>query len=245
MTPGLLGALGAGMLSFLAPCVLPLVIPYLGFLGGVTLRALPGGGHAAAVPDRGRVLLAAACFVLGFAAVFTLMGATATALSSLFGAWQDQLAMLAGAVLVLFGLHLSGLLRIGLLDRDTRFQTRDRPVGPGGAFVVGLAFAFGWTPCVGPVLAGILTLAAAEQSVAQGALLLFAYALGIGIPFLLAAAFVTPFLGFVARFRRHLRWVELASAALLVAAGLLLITGRFHEIGFWMLETWPALGRLG
>lgn len=245
MAPGLLGALGAGMLSFLAPCVLPLVIPYLGFLGGVTLRAAPGGGHEAVVPSRRRVMLAAGAFVLGFATVFTLMGATATALSALLGAWQEQLAVLAGAVLVLFGLHLGGVLRLGLLDREARLQTRARPVGPGGAFVVGLAFAFGWTPCVGPVLAGILTLAAAERSVAQGAALLFAYALGIGIPFLLAAAFVTPFLGFLARARRWLRAVELASAALLVAAGVLLMLGRLQEIGAWMLDTWPGLGRLG
>ncbi len=244
MTPGLLGALLAGMLSFLAPCVLPLVIPYLGFLGGVSLRATAEGPQAV-VPSRPRVMLAALAFVLGFASVFTLMGATASALSALFGEWQDQLAMLAGAVLVLFGLHLAGLLRLGLLNREVRFQPQRKPVGPGGAFVVGLAFAFGWTPCVGPVLAAILTLAAAEPSLAQGALLLFAYALGIGIPFLLAAAFVTPFLGFLARFRRWLRLVELVSAALLVATGLLLMAGRFQDIGAWLLETFPALGRLG
>ncbi len=245
MAPGYAGAVLAGMLSFLAPCVLPLVIPYLGFLGGVTLRAMPEGGHEAVVPDRRRVMLAAFAFVLGFAAVFTLMGATASALSTLFAEHFETLTLIAGAVLVLFGLHLGGILNIGLLNREARFRPQAKPVGPLGAFVVGLAFAFGWTPCVGPVLAAILTLAATEQSVARGAALLFAYALGIGIPFLLAAGFVTPFLGFAARFRRHLRVVELISAGLLILTGVLLMTGHFQDIGAWMLETWPALGRLG
>jgi cytochrome c-type biogenesis protein len=244
MQVGHAGAVLAGMLSFLSPCVLPLVIPYLGFLGGVTLRAAPGGAVAEA-PDRTRVLLAALFFVLGFATVFTLLGATASALSQIFAEYLDTLVVIAGVVLILFGLHVAGLLRIGVLNYEKRFQAKEKPVLPLGAYVVGLAFAFGWTPCVGPVLAGILTIAAASDGVAEGALLLFAYALGIGIPFLLAAAFVTPFLRFVGRFRRHYRAVELAAGGLLVLTGVLVLTGSFQEIGAWMLDRWPGLGRFG
>lgn len=244
MEAGYAGAVLAGALSFLSPCVLPLIIPYLGFLGGVTLRAAPGGA-VAEVPDRGRVLMAALSFVLGFATVFTLLGATASALSQLLAEHLDALAVVAGIVLILFGLHFAGLLRIGFLNYEKRFHLRERPVSLLGAYVVGLAFAFGWTPCVGPVLAGILTLAAASDGVAQGAALLFAYALGIGVPFLLAAAFITPFLRFVARFRRHFRVVEIAVGGLLILAGVLVLTGSFQEVGAWILDRWPELGRFG
>ena len=137
------------------------------------------------------------------------------------------------------------MLRIGFLNYEKRFQLQERPVGPLGAYVVGLAFAFGWTPCVGPVLAGVLTLAASGDSIVQGALLLLAYALGIGVPFLLAAAFVTPFLRFVSRFRRHYRAVELAVGGLLVVTGVMVLTGTFQEIGGWMLDRWPGFGQFG
>jgi cytochrome c-type biogenesis protein len=244
MQIGYAGAVLAGMLSFLSPCVLPLVVPYLGFLGGVTLRAAPGGA-VAQVPDRARVLLAALSFVLGFATVFTVMGATASALSQLLADHMDSLALLAGGVLILFGLHVAGVLRLGPLNYEKRFHRAEKPVSVLGAYVVGLAFAFGWTPCVGPVLAGILTVAATRDGVAEGALLLSAYALGIGIPFLAAAAFVTPFLRFVARFRRHYQVVEWLAGGLLVVTGALVLLGSFQEIGAWMLDRWPGLGRLG
>lgn len=244
MDVGFAAALLAGTLSFLSPCVLPLVIPYLGFLGGVTVRAANGVAVAEA-PDRRRVLTAAGFFVLGFATVFTLLGATASWMSQLLAAHVDALAMVAGVALILFGLHFAGVLRIGLLNREKRVQVTHRPVTPLGAYTVGLAFAFGWTPCVGPVLAGVLTVAAAGDSVGRGAALLFAYALGIGIPFLLAAAFVTPFLRFVGRFRRHYRAVELVVGALLVITGIMVLTGTFQEIGGWMLDRWPDFGRFG
>jgi cytochrome c-type biogenesis protein len=244
MEVGHAAAVLGGALSFLSPCVLPLIIPYLGFLGGVTLRAAPGG-VVAEVPARGRVLLAALFFVLGFATVFTALGATASAVSQLLQEHLETAALVAGAVLVLFGLHVMGVLRLGLLNREARFQTAARPVSPAGAYVVGLAFAFGWTPCVGPILAGILTIAASRGGALEGATLLFAYAMGIGIPFLLAAAFATPFLGFVQRFRPHFRKVEIALGLLLIATGLLVMTGGFQEIGAWMIERWPELGRFG
>jgi len=241
---GYLAALTGGTLSFLSPCVLPLIIPYLGFLGGVTLRAAPGG-PVAEVPDRMRVIAAALFFVLGFATVFTALGATASAVSQLLQDHLETAAIIAGAVLIAFGLHFAGVLRLSFLNYEKRFTTNERPVSPFGAYVVGLAFAFGWTPCVGPILAGILTIAASRGSTMEGASLLFVYALGIGIPFLLAAAFVTPFLRFVQRFRRHFRKVEIAVGALLVATGVMVMTGTFQEIGAWMLERWPELGRFG
>lgn len=244
MDVGYLAALTGGALSFLSPCVLPLIIPYLGFLGGVTLRAAPGG-PVAEVPDRMRVIAAALFFVLGFATVFTALGATASAVSQLLQDHLETAAIIAGAVLIAFGLHFAGVLRLSFLNYEKRFTTNERPVSPFGAYVVGLAFAFGWTPCVGPILAGILTIAASRGSTMEGASLLFVYALGIGIPFLLAAAFVTPFLRFVQRFRRHFRKVEIAVGALLVATGVMVMTGTFQEIGAWMLERWPELGRFG
>lgn len=244
MEVGYGAALLAGALSFLSPCVLPLVIPYLGFLGGVTLRAAPGGA-VAEVPNRGRVMVAAGFFVLGFATVFTLLGATASWLSQLLAEYMDALAVLAGIVLIAFGLHFAGVLRIDVLNYEKRFHPRERPVSPLGAYVVGLAFAFGWTPCIGPVLAGVLTLAAGRDSILEGAMLLFIYALGIGVPFLLAAASVAPFLRFIGRFRGYFRAVEIIVGGLLILTGVMVMTGTFQEIGGWMLDRWPDLGRFG
>lgn len=244
MEVGYAAALAGGALSFLSPCVLPLIIPYLGFLGGVTLRAAPGG-PVAETPDRLRVLTAALFFVLGFATVFTALGATASAVSQLLQDHLETAALVAGAVLIAFGLHFAGVLRLSFLNFEKRFTTTERPVSPFGAYIVGLAFAFGWTPCVGPILAGILTIAASRGSAIEGASLLFVYAMGIGVPFLLAAAFVTPFLRFVQRFRKHFRKVEIAVGVLLVGTGVMVMTGTFQEIGAWMLERWPDLGRFG
>jgi cytochrome c-type biogenesis protein len=244
MEVGYAAALAGGALSFLSPCVLPLIIPYLGFLGGVTLRAAPGGPVTEA-PDRLRVILAALFFVLGFATVFTALGATASAVSQLLQDHLETAALVAGAVLIAFGLHFAGVLRLSFLNYEKRFTPTERPVSPLGAYVVGLAFAFGWTPCVGPILAGILTIAASRGSAIEGASLLFVYAMGIGVPFLLAAAFVMPFLRFVQRFRKHFRKVEIAVGVLLVGTGVMVMTGTFQEIGAWMLERWPELGRFG
>ena len=244
MEVGHAAAVLGGALSFLSPCVLPLIIPYLGFLGGVTLRAAPGG-VVAEVPARGRVLLAALFFVLGFATVFTALGATASAVSQLLQAHLETAALVAGAVLVLFGLHVMGVLRLGLLNREARFQTAARPLSPAGAYVVGLAFAFGWTPCIGPVLGAILSLAAQEGSVERGMLLMGFYAVGLGVPFLLVALFLRQAVGLLAGMRRHMRNVERAMGALLVAVGLMMLTGAFTDLSFWLLETFPALGLIG
>ncbi|NNG05640.1 MAG: cytochrome c biogenesis protein CcdA [Inquilinus sp.] len=238
------GALLAGTLSFLSPCVLPLVPPYLCFLGGVSLDQLTGEEAADRLLGR-RVFLASAAFVLGFMTVFVALGATVTALGRFVADYIDVFGMVAGAVIIVMGLHFIGLFRIPFLYREARFHVEARPAGLVGAYVVGLAFAFGWTPCVGPVLATILFVAAAEDTVARGFGLLAAYALGIGIPFMAAALAVGPFLRVFGRFRRHMRTVERVMGGLLVGTGILFLTGTMSELGFWLLEAFPVLGTIG
>jgi len=238
------GAFVAGMLSFLSPCILPLVPPYLCFLGGVSLKQLEDG----AAVDRAaslRVVLSSVVFVLGFATVFIAFGATASAVGQVVADHIDLFATVAGAVIIVLGLHFLGLFRIGLLYREARFHVERKPAGIIGAYVIGLAFAFGWTPCVGPVLAAILMVAASDESAVHGATLLAAYAAGIGVPFIVAALFAPVFLKFMARFRRHIVWVERTLGALLVGTGILFLTGGINEIGNWLLETFPALSRVG
>ena len=249
MDVGYLGAFGAGILSFLSPCILPLVPPYLAFLGGVTLTAAEGIQAQDPGDEAGRkawgVFFAALAFVFGFTVVFTIMGATASSLGQMLSNHLDTLAIVAGVVIIVFGLHFLGVFRVNLFYREARFQTATRPAGLLGAFVVGLAFAFGWTPCVGPVLASILFVAGSQGSAIEGASLLTTYALGIGIPFLAAALAAKPFMRFMQRFRRHIPKVEKAMGGLLVVTGLLFVTGMFNELGWWLLETFPSLGRVG
>lgn len=238
------GAFGAGLLSFLSPCVLPLVPPYLCFLGGVTLDQVTD----AEAPDPAimrRVFLSALVFVLGFSTVFVSLGATASAIGQLVADYLDVLAKIAGAVIAVLGLHFMGILKIPLLYREARFQTESKPASLIGAYIVGLAFAFGWTPCVGPILAAILFVAGSDDSVMYGTTLLGTYSAGLGVPFLLAAFAVRPFLGFMQRFRRHMQTVERVIGGLLVVTGILFLTGRFSEIAYWLLETFPALGTVG
>jgi len=236
------GALLAGLLSFLSPCVLPLVPPYLCYLAGISFEQLSGGTETV---DRRQIIAKAILFVLGFSTVFVALGATASTIGSAVSEYFGILAVLAGIVLILMGVHFMGIFRIGLLFREARFHTGGTRAGWLGAYLVGLAFAFGWTPCVGPVLAGILFMAGAEDSMSRGAFLLAAYAAGIGIPFLLAAIFSSAFLGFMARFRKNLGMVEKVMGGLLIVTGILIMTGSMNEIGFWMQEMFPALGRAG
>lgn len=232
------GAAAAGALSFLSPCVLPLIPAYLCFLGGVGLEEVKEGAGRRVVP-------AALAFVLGFSTVFVAMGATASALNRLITDNLSWLSLAAGTVIIVFGLHYMGVIRIGFLNYDRRVQVDARPTGLLGAFVLGLAFAFGWTPCVGPILATILMIAAGKDSVGEGVVLLSAYAAGLGVPFLVAALAANPFMAFLVRFRRHMRIVEIAIGGLLVTTGLLIMLGRVNEIGQWLMETVPALGRVG
>ncbi len=234
----------AGLLSFLSPCVLPLVPPYLCYLGGMTVEQLTGE-QVASPRVAGRVFAAALAFVLGFSTVFIAFGATATALGQAVAEYLDVLAKIAGAVVIVLGLHFLGVFRIGLLFREARFHVERRPAGLIGAYVVGLAFAFGWTPCVGPVLAAILFFAASEQTIWHGTLLLAAYALGLGIPFLAASLAARPFMAFMQRFRRGVQIVERGLGVALVGTGILFITGSMNEIAFWLLETFPRLGQFG
>jgi cytochrome c-type biogenesis protein len=232
----------AGLLSFLSPCVLPLVPPYLCFIAGTTMEELVGGERPARA--RRQVFLASCLFVLGFATVFVALGATASTIGRLVARELPLLAQLAGIVIIVMGLHFLGLFRIPLLYSEKRVQA-GKPASLAGAYVLGLAFALGWTPCIGTVLAAVLTVAASEATVLKGAGLLGLYALGLGIPFLLAALFMPAFLGFLAASRPHMRRIEQAMGALLVLTGIGFLFGWLQTASFWLLEQFPALGSLG
>ena len=238
------GALIAGFISFLSPCVLPLVPPYLCFLGGTTMEEL-AGEETVAEGAHTRVVLAALFFVLGFTTVFIALGATATVLGQLVAENLSVLAKIAGVVIIILGLHFLGIFRIPLLDREARYHAEARPAGLFGAYLIGLAFAFGWTPCIGPVLAAILFIAASEETIWKGIGLLAVYSLGLGIPFVAAALAVRPFMGFLQRFRRHLGAVERVMGGLLVVTGILFLTGSMSTIAYWMLELFPGLTTIG
>src|SRR3990170_408376 len=220
----LVAAFAGGVLSFISPCVLPLVPGYLSFISGVTLEEWRGEG-ARPASSRLRVFVASLAFVLGFSVVFVSLGASASVVGQWVGENLRLLGKVGGAIIVLFGLHTMGLLKIKWLYQEKRVQTQSKPAGPMGAFLVGLAFAFGWTPCIGPILAAILAIAGTEDSVAHGALLLAAYSAGLGIPFLLAAFAMKPAVALLKRMRSHFAMVEKAMAVLLVLTGIAFLTG--------------------
>jgi len=240
----LLAALTAGLISFLSPCVLPLVPPYLGFLAGASIEELTGRDAESRV-GRARVVGVALAFVLGFSTVFVTLGATASVIGQLLIRWSYELSLVAGVVIIVMGLHFLGVFRIALLYREARFQAAGAKAGPFGAYAMGLAFAFGWTPCIGPILSGILAVAGARDTVGEGAILLAIYSAGLGIPFVAAALFAGPFVAFLKRFRTHFDKVEKVMGGVLVVTGLLFLTGGMQRISFWLLETFPALSRLG
>lgn len=236
-------ALLAGLLSFVSPCVLPIVPPYLAYLAGISFEELRVRSDQSA--QARRIVIAAVSFVLGFSTVFIALGATASVIGRTIAQYFDVLAMIAGALIILMGLHFLGVFRIALFYREARVQIARKPAGPVGAYVMGLAFAFGWTPCVGPVLATILFMAGADGTVLRGATLLAVYSLGIGVPFVLAALFASRFLTWAAGFRKHLDKVEKAMGALLVVTGLLFMTGRMQSISYWLLDTFPVFSQIG
>ncbi|MEZ5853481.1 MAG: cytochrome c biogenesis protein CcdA [Hyphomicrobiaceae bacterium] len=230
----------AGLVSFLSPCVLPLVPPYLGYLGGMTLEQMSDEAGIDNAAWR-RVVLASVCFVLGFSTVFIGLGAGASAFGQLIQTYKAELAMLAGLVIMLFGLHFLGLLRISLLYQEARYHAEMKGVSYVGAYLIGLAFAFGWTPCIGPILATVLTVAANEASLTTGIKLLAAYSLGLGIPFILAAVAIGPFMSFMKRFRRHMGKVEQVMGAVLLLTGLLFAGEALGWIKNALLAVAPAL----
>src|SRR6266704_2267560 len=226
-------ALIAGLVSFLSPCVLPLVPPYLIYLTGATIEHVANDETVSSL--KRAVTISAAMFVLGFSTVFVALGASASLIGGLIHAWSAELAVVAGIVIIVMGLHFLGLTRIGFLMREGRLPI-SKPVGLWGAYVMGLAFAFGWTPCIGPILAVILAIAASEATVTKGALLLLVYSLGLGIPFLAAAFMIEPFAAFLARFRSYLPVVEKVMGCLLVLTGVAFLTGFVSEASYWLLE---------
>jgi cytochrome c-type biogenesis protein len=247
-----LAAFVAGLLSFISPCVLPLIPGYVSFVSGVTIDEmtgtgpLPGAGGGAAVAvlsptvSRRRVLLTACAFVLGFSFVFISLGATATALGQFLFDRLSILGKVAGVLIVIFGLHTMGLLRIGWLYSERRVQVQRKPAGLIGAFFVGLSFAFGWTPCIGPILSGILAIAAGQDTVGQGIQLLAIYSAGLGVPFLLTALAMNQFFAAFAKIRRHYRTIEIVSGAMLVVIGVLIFTDRFTIIARWLTPYLPT-----
>jgi cytochrome c-type biogenesis protein len=239
----LVTAFAAGLLSVLSPCVLPLLPAYLSLVSGLSVEELRNQGSEGEV--RRRVMAASLAFVLGFSAVFVVLGASATLLGRMLRTFRLELfgteigfAQLAGVVIVAMGLHLTGVIRIPVLYREKRFDGPSRPAGPLGAALVGAAFAFGWTPCVGPILGGILTLAGARDTVLQGMGMLTVYSAGLAVPFLLAAWSVESFLAALRRLRAHFRTVEIVSGALLVVVGVLVVTDQLSRLNayFGFLE---------
>jgi cytochrome c-type biogenesis protein len=232
---GLLVAFAAGVLSFLSPCVLPLVPSYVGFLTGMTLDETTA---------RRRLALAhALLFVFGFSLVFVLLGASATALGGALKHYQLWLQRAGGVLIILFGLVCLGMIRVGWMEQERRVQLQDKPVGFLGSALVGMAFGFGWTPCIGPVLGAILGLAATSSDVSRGMLLLGVYSAGLAVPFLIAAYALDAFLDWFQRFRRYLPWVMRASGAMLVVVGLLLVTGEFTRLAGWLQALTPEFIR--
>jgi cytochrome c-type biogenesis protein len=245
----LLAAFGAGLLSFISPCVLPLIPGYLSYISGLSLdemRGIPAGGGGAAVAVarppgvRRQVVLSSLAFIVGFSLVFVSLGAAASAIGQFLAQRQALFNRIAGAVIVIFGLHTMGVLRIEWLYQEKRVHTSRKPAGFIGAGLVGVAFAFGWTPCIGPILAGILALAGSQETVAKGVRLLAVYSLGLGVPFLATALMIDRFFSAMGRIRRYYHTIEIVSGALLVVIGLLIFTNKFTVIAKWLTPYLPV-----
>ena len=235
--PAAFVALLAGLLSFLSPCVLPIVPPYLAYMTGVKVSDLREGQRSAVLP--------ALFFVLGLSTVFLVMGFAASAFGRAFLQYQEVLAKVAGVMVIVMGLHFLHVFRIPILDHEARLEAGRQDGGAFGAYILGLAFAFGWTPCIGPQLGMILSLAATGGELSRGTGLLAVYALGLGIPFLLSAIFINRAIGVMNRIKPWLKTIERAMGLLLILVGVMLVTGAFSAFAFWLLETFPILAELG
>ena len=244
----LLAAFGAGLLSFISPCVLPLIPGYLSYISGLSLDEMRGtpvaGGSAVAVARPAgttrQVVLSSLAFIVGFSLVFVSLGAAASAIGQFLTRQQALFNRIAGAVIVIFGLHTMGVLRIEWLYQEKRVHTSKKPAGFLGAGLVGVAFAFGWTPCIGPILAGILALAGSQETVGKGVRLLAVYSLGLGVPFLATALMIDRFFSAMGRIRRYYHTIEIVSGALLIVIGLLIFTNKFTVIAKWLTPYLPV-----
>lgn len=258
LTISYLSAFFAGIISFLSPCVLPLIPPYMCFLAGKSLGDLTAEANVAVGNDEtGNVAVATGnnltrqlawrsfAFVLGFSTVFILLGATATILGQIVQDYFEILSQIAGAIIIIMGIHFLGIIKIPFLMVEKRYYNDEKPTGFFSAYLIGLAFAFGWTPCVGPILATILAIASQEQSTFTGMALLGTYSLGLGIPFMMAALFLKPFLNFMQKFRKHLGVVEKVMGVFLILAGIMFLTGYMATISYWLLETFPVFNDIG
>ena len=240
-----IGALIAGLISFLSPCILPIVPFYLSYLAGVSMNQITSDAELTPAVRR-RAVISAVFFAAGVITIFMGLGAGASAFGGLVREWFGVLRWFAAGIIILMGLHFLGVLKIGVLYRQFRADTGNTSnLSFVGAYFIGLAFAFGWTPCVGPVLAAILFTAAGQESAAQGAWLLFFYGFGMTSPFIVAAFFIGPFMKFMGRFRRHLGTVEKVMGVLLIIFGILIATETVNYIGNWLLQTFPVFSKIG
>lgn len=239
-----LGALLAGFVAFFTPCILPMVPFYLSYMAGISMSELRGDGEIAPGAAK-RLVISAVMFALGVTTIFMLMGMGATALGKTFIQWKEVLSYVAAAVIFVFGLHFLGLIRIGFLMREARMESKADPSTIFGAYAMGLAFGFGWTACVGPVLATILMMASGMGDIVQGALLLAVFGLGMTAPFVVAAIFARPFLRWLQKHRAKMAYVEKAMGVMLIVFALLIATGSVNVISNWMIEVFPSFTRLG
>lgn len=238
------GAALAGILSFLSPCILPIVPFYLCYMAGISMTELRGDDHIAEGAQK-RLVLSAVFFALGVTSIFVLLGMGATALGQLFREWMQPLSYVAAAILILFGLHFLGVVRIPILYREARLENKGEPSTILGAYVMGLAFGFGWTPCVGPALAAILMVASGMGDIWRGGLLLLVYGLSMTAPFVIAALFAKPFLRWMQRNRKYMGYIEKVMGAMLILFGVLIATNSVSYIAQWMIETFPSFSGLG
>ena len=239
-----MGALLAGLLSFFTPCILPMVPFYLSYMAGISMNELKGDGEINAGAQR-RLLISAIAFAAGVTSIFVMLGMGATALGSAFAQWKQPLSYVAAGILLVFGLHFLGILKIGLLYREARLESKAEPTTVAGAYVMGLAFGFGWTPCVGPALATILMVASGMGDISKGALLLLVYGVGMTAPFVIAALLAKPFLAWASRNRKYLGYVEKIMGVMLIVFAILIPTNGVNLIAQWMIETFPSFGSIG
>lgn len=232
-----------GLLSFISPCVLPIVPGYLSFISGVSFDEMQKTGNRASI--RKKILLNALFFIFGFSLVFIGLGASATAIGQFLHKQINIISKVAGVIIIIFGLHMIGVFKIPFLNYEKRFHTEGKKLSLFGAFIVGLAFAFGWTPCIGPILAAILAIASQQETVGQGMILLTFYSLGLGIPFLLTGLSITIFYNGFNKFKRHLHKVEIVGGILLVLVGVLIFTNYLTILSSYFAKWFPFLNELG